>query len=43
MLAPVRVQDKRTMIELMKKTRLCEEFMKTGVCKYGDKCTFAHG
>lgn len=31
------------MIELMKKTRICEEFMKTGSCKYGDKCTFAHG
>jgi len=31
------------MINMMKKTRLCQEFMTTGVCKYGDKCTFAHG
>ncbi|GLI70820.1 hypothetical protein VaNZ11_015824 [Volvox africanus] len=35
--------DKRTMVELMKKTRICEEFVRTGSCKYGDKCTFAHG
>ncbi|EFJ39773.1 CCCH zinc finger protein [Volvox carteri f. nagariensis] len=27
----------------MKKTRICEEFVRTGSCKYGDKCTFAHG
>jgi len=33
----------RDMIELMKKTRLCGDFMNTGQCKYGDKCTFAHG
>ncbi len=25
------------------KTRLCERFMTTGSCNYGDKCTFAHG
>lgn len=37
------LQDKRGMIEMMKKTRLCEEFMNTGSCRYGDKCTFAHG
>ena len=33
----------RTQIETMKKTRLCEEFMKTASCKYGNTCTFAHG
>ena len=27
----------------MRKTRLCQEFMSTGACKYSDKCTFAHG
>ena len=27
----------------MKKTRLCQEFVNTGACKYGVKCTFAHG
>eukprot|EP00197_Chlamydomonas_leiostraca_P002398 CAMPEP_0202858516 /NCGR_PEP_ID=MMETSP1391-20130828/1014_1 /ASSEMBLY_ACC=CAM_ASM_000867 /TAXON_ID=1034604 /ORGANISM="Chlamydomonas leiostraca, Strain SAG 11-49" /LENGTH=627 /DNA_ID=CAMNT_0049537441 /DNA_START=96 /DNA_END=1979 /DNA_ORIENTATION=+ len=27
----------------MRKTRLCEKFMQTGSCGYGDKCTFAHG
>jgi hypothetical protein len=27
----------------MRKTRLCEEFMQTGRCKYGDRCTYAHG
>lgn len=26
-----------------RKTRLCEKFMQTGSCGYGDKCTFAHG
>lgn len=31
------------MIEHMKKTRLCQEFMNTGSCKYGDRCTFAVG
>ncbi|KAF5834777.1 hypothetical protein DUNSADRAFT_8418 [Dunaliella salina] len=35
--------DKRGMINMMKKTRLCQEFMTTSMCKYGDKCTFAHG
>ncbi|GAX78755.1 hypothetical protein CEUSTIGMA_g6192.t1 [Chlamydomonas eustigma] len=30
-------------IETMKKTRLCQEFMTSGNCKYGMKCTFAHG
>ncbi len=29
--------------ESMRKTRLCERFMQTGNCPYGDKCTFAHG
>lgn len=29
--------------EGMRKTRLCEKFMQTGSCGYGDKCTFAHG
>ena len=28
---------------MMKKTRLCQEFVSTGACKYGVKCTFAHG
>lgn len=27
----------------MHKTRLCERFMETQICPYGDKCTFAHG
>lgn len=27
----------------MAKTRLCQKFMNTGTCPYGDKCTFAHG
>ena len=30
-------------IEVMKKTRLCAEFVNSGNCKYGVKCTFAHG
>jgi hypothetical protein len=25
------------------RTRLCEGFMQNGTCRYGDKCTFAHG
>ena len=25
------------------KTKLCERFMTTGNCPYGQKCTFAHG
>lgn len=25
------------------KTRLCQEFMESSKCRYGDKCTFAHG
>lgn len=25
------------------RTRLCEQFMKEGQCRYGDTCTFAHG
>ena len=25
------------------KTELCSNFLKTGVCRYGDKCQFAHG
>jgi hypothetical protein len=25
------------------KTKLCERFMTTGQCPYGQKCTFAHG
>lgn len=25
------------------RTRLCDQFMQTGSCRYGDKCTFAHG
>jgi len=29
--------------ESFKKTRLCQEFMNTGNCRYGAKCTFAHG
>ncbi|KAJ9528442.1 hypothetical protein QJQ45_020276, partial [Haematococcus lacustris] len=41
--APNPVVDKRASIQMMKKTRLCEEFMNTGSCKYGDRCTFAHG
>eukprot|EP00798_Chlamydomonas_sp_ICE-L_P031723 gene31723-6924_t len=35
--------DKRAMINLMKKTRLCQEFVQTGACRYNEKCTFAHG
>ncbi len=31
------------MINMMRKTRLCQEFMNTGQCRYGDNCTFAHG
>lgn len=27
----------------MWRTRLCEGFMQNGTCRYGDKCTFAHG
>ena len=30
-------------IEQMKKTRLCQEFVSSGTCKYGARCTFAHG
>jgi hypothetical protein len=25
------------------RTRLCEQFMKEGQCRYGTTCTFAHG
>lgn len=25
------------------RTRLCEQFMQHQTCRYGDKCTFAHG
>jgi hypothetical protein len=25
------------------RTRLCEQFMKEGTCRYGNNCTFAHG
>eukprot|EP00798_Chlamydomonas_sp_ICE-L_P030353 gene30353-35358_t len=35
--------DKRLLINMMKKTRLCQDFMQTGNCRYGEKCTFAHG
>lgn len=28
---------------MMQKTKLCQKFMQTGACSYGDKCTFAHG
>lgn len=25
------------------KTKLCDKWLATGVCKYGDRCVFAHG
>lgn len=27
----------------VRKTKLCQTYMETGQCPYGDKCTFAHG
>ena len=30
-------------LDSLKKTRLCQEFVSSGACKYGERCTFAHG
>ncbi|CAK70745.1 unnamed protein product (macronuclear) [Paramecium tetraurelia] len=40
------IQEKQQYIEeytKKKKTELCKNFVMTGRCKYGDKCSFAHG
>lgn len=36
-------EQQREVRDMMRKTRLCERFMASGMCNYGDKCTFAHG
>ncbi|GAX78756.1 hypothetical protein CEUSTIGMA_g6193.t1 [Chlamydomonas eustigma] len=30
-------------LEYSRKTKLCQEFMNTGSCRYGPRCNFAHG